>query len=260
MKLFSIVILCLIIPINSWACYEAELYKIYPICESEGNILAIDMHIQRNNAGFYNKNERIEGNLINENSHDIEEFANYDLEWIIRTYITRYDKFQNKIESIPLDSARFYTEKEGKIIDKLKLLYERGINHIISNNKNIELFTPVGISFGEHSQNCKNLISKDNSFIKEDDLAHIILTLKDRPEKLFPHIEESQKFQLLKAFNSISKYICSTFELININIQVGQTFGDEEIPQISLVKDIKFAIYEEPIIYHGNGYDVFFIK
>ena len=217
------------------------------------------MHILRNNAVFFDEDNKIKGNILDEGFRKREEFANYELGWIIRTYITRYDKNQNKIESIPLDSTHFYTENQGKIIDKLEILYERGINQIIPNNKNIKVFKPIGISFGDYSDKCKNLISDHNSLIKEDDLGYLISNLKARPKDKIPHLADSQKYILLSALSSVRKYTCDQVELIVVNLQIGE-FENKKVPQISLGDDIKFVVYEEPILYHGDGKDIFYVK
>ncbi|MDU1906038.1 MAG: hypothetical protein E6772_14795 [Dysgonomonas sp.] len=148
---FALIIVFFAFATNLTACYQAELYKMYPIGVSGDTIISVDMHILRYNAGFFKEEDRITGNAINEGLRDKEEFVNFELEWIIRTYITRYDKSQNIIESIPLDSARFYTENESVIIDKLKFLYNTGLNQITLDNSGIELFKPVGIEFCDYS-------------------------------------------------------------------------------------------------------------
>lgn len=257
--IFIIISFLSVFSLKIQACYQAELYKIYPIGISSDTIISIDMHILRYNAGFFKDEDRITGNAIDEGFRDNEEFANFELEWIIRTYITRYDKSQNKIDSIPLDSARFYTENEGNTIDKLKILYDRGFNQIISDIPHIEPLKPVAIEFCDYSDECKNLIKENSSIINQKDIDYLTTDLRDKPTFDFQHLLKSQRL-LLMVFSSVRKYTSSLFDLIVINSQIGQIYGDEPMPQISLGDDIKSAIYEEPILYHGHGNDIFFTK
>lgn len=261
MRLYCIlVVILLAFSIKAKACYQAELYKIYPIGICNDTIVSVDMHILRYNAGFFKEEERITGNIIDEGFRDNERFVNEELEWIIRTYISRYDKSQNLIESIPLDSARFYTENNGSIINKLKILYDRGFDEIILNATGIELFKPIGVQFCDYSDECKNLISDHSSIIKEKDLDYLIEILKNRPASKFPNIQEAQKFLLLGALSSVRKYTSNFLDLFIINLQIGQIYGNESIPQISLGENIKSAVYEEPLFYHGNGSDIFYLR
>lgn len=261
MRLYCILVIILLsFSIKTKACYQAELHKIYPIGIYNDAILSIDMHILRHNAGFFKDEERITGNIIDEGIRDKESFTNEELEWIIRTYISRYDKSQNLVESIPLDSAHFYTENKVNIINQLKNLYDSGVEQIMLSTPNIEFFKPVDIEFCDYSDECKNLISDHNGIIKEKDLDYLINILQTRPDYKFPNIQESQKFLLLESLSSVRKYTSHFFDLFIINLQFGQIFGDELIPQHSLGDNIKSAVYEEPIFYHGNGFDIFYIK
>jgi len=256
MKLFSILIVILIfLPKQIFACYEAELYKIYPVGILNDTIIAIDIHILRNNA-FSIFDKKVNGNIIN-NIREEDSFGSSDVGWIIRSYISKYDKNQNKIGTIPLDSVCFYKKT---VIDELGLLYQRGFERIISENNHVELFQPVAISFCDYSCECKNLISDGNKLITQEDIDSFIRILKDRPDYKFAYLLNHEKTLLLKTFSSVRRYKSSLFELIVIHSQIGQMFGDEKIPHITLGNNINSAVYEEPILYHGIGSDVFFVR
>ncbi|MDU1906037.1 MAG: hypothetical protein E6772_14790 [Dysgonomonas sp.] len=103
------------------------------------------------------------------------------------------------------------------------------------------------------------MISQDSSLINEEDLDYLINVLGEKEDYQFSYLLKSERL-LLMTFSSIRKYTSSLINLIVINSQIGQIEGNEPIPIISLGDNIESAIYEEPILYHGNGCDVFYVR
>lgn len=253
---YLISIFSIMLPSKLYSCNNADLDKTFPIGISDDTILSLNMKIHRTDA--FSLDNTVRGNVIDEIKTEDNIIA-YELGWSIKTYIAKYDMSHNLIESIALDSARFYSLEEG-IIEELRELYSRGYNYITESYKDIELFEPIDIFFCDKSTRCKNLLLPENSgIISESDINEIFSILKNKFDvNLYSY--DNPKDILLSSLSSVRKYTSEKFDMFVIHIQIGQILGDEKIPQVASWNDIKHAIYEEPILYHGDGYDVFYCK
>lgn len=254
---YIIFICSMVSPLNLYSCYNADLNKTFPIGISNDTILSLNMKIHRTNA--ISLNNAIRGNVINEIKSENNIIA-YELGWSINTYIAKYDLSHNLIESIALDSARFYSLEEESIIEELSVMYSRGYNYITEAYKSIELFEPIDIFFCDKSTRCQNLFPPENSgIISESDINEILSILRNKFDvNLYSY--DNPKDILFSSLSSVRKYTSEKFDMFVIHIQIGQILGDEKTPQVALWNDIKHAIYEEPILYHGDRYDVFYCK
>ncbi|MDU1891808.1 MAG: hypothetical protein E6767_14065 [Dysgonomonas sp.] len=252
MKNILLFLLICILPVEADACLNAHIFKIFPVGIYNDTIVSVDIDIWRNEMLI------MDGEDSFRNSIDLATSMPSETSWRIRTYITKYDSQQKPIKSVAIDSVYFQKEEYSK---ELQILYERAYKRIVSENPEIELFKPKDISFCDLKYKHKYVKLEDGilSYKKKDYPISIV-----RDSTYYPFASDSEYRDMMTSsplppINSIRKYSSDKAELIVIHLQIGQLLMKKKKPSIKF-KDIENAVYEEPILYHGHGYDIFVLQ
>ena len=252
---FLLTLLLTILPYHLFGCANAHLFKIFPVGVCGDTIVSVDVDISRNTMSF----AEFKGNIDFESNDRVGGFD--EISYQIRTYISKYDKHQHLIETIPLDSTSL-----GKVdyLKELQILYKKGVDKITDENKNIELFTPSELWYCKFDGKCKNLEVKDDHVIYEKKIYSlpVLNELKYFGLKHFvSYFEIEDKMPLLPSVGTIRKFSTPSIELIVFHTQAGQILNDAFYKKFSApFANLETAVYEEPILYHGQGIDLFIVK
>lgn len=100
-------------PVQVSACMIAHIFKVFPVGMSGDTIISVDIDIWRNGDMIYTEGDR-KSSIIFDN------LMPSDLGWDTKTYITKYDKYQNPIETTGVQSAsriygRLYMKNQSYI-------------------------------------------------------------------------------------------------------------------------------------------------
>lgn len=251
--------------LNSFACLSAKQHKLFPIGILEGKIIAIEAHIHRT--------EDINRNDKNETSRSVSE------KWIIKSYVVIYDTSQKLISKTEIDSAEI---KGHSYTTLLQSHYIRGLLRIKSLYHNLDYFTSDYISFCDYQKKCKKLELKRDSIAKKDSFKYknteYVIKFeenkKDKASALF--IDDLSSYYL----SSVRIYKAKGVELVIGHLATGHevsmgwiTKNPEEketkdgykykarkeyLPDFKL-KELYTAIYQEPLMHHGYGFDFFIV-
>lgn len=253
MKKLLVSILLIALPTTIFACDSAYLFKVFPIGMCGDTIISIDINIFR---GF-NPNLKIDHTFqgsITFNNKSISETLS-ETKWYLKSYITKYDEKQNPIEITPIDSVIL---RGNYCNEELQIIYEKAYKKIISEYKGIELFKTKDFYFGNFEEKYKDLEIKDKQFIYKKQ-AYPIQIAND---STYYGIEKSEYLGLFipPMIGTVRRYTLNDIELIVVHAQIGQILGgDKKKPKVKF-KHVSEAAYIDPILYHGNGIDYFFIR
>jgi hypothetical protein len=272
----TLIILVLIFnAISSFGCLNTYQFKIFPVGVYNDTILTIDVLIRRTS--------QVEGNRWLELGLDsLDEWSEM---WIINAFISKYDKNQKLFEK--KDIGMTYSIGEN-YLDSLQTIYLKGFDKIKSLYSDLKVFKPTYISFCDFQQSCE-LIELSNDSITDKD--YLIYDKKKYPVDI---IRDTSYYAFGKCVyhpenilglyaNSIRIYKSDNYQLVISHIATGHEIGmgwitsDPEIfrekqakdEPISLAKefkpdidfgDIRQSVYEEPLLHHGYGFDIFIIK
>lgn len=254
------------------ACLNTYQYKIFPIGLEGDKLLTIDVEILRTSPR--------EG--IRKLKLDLEEPNEVMEMWIMYTYVVTYDASQKVLQLSPLDTV--FTIGE---IYKEKLLeaYQSAYNKILKQYPNLDLLRPAYISFCDYQKSC-NLISvsyheKENSdSLTFEDQQYSIDIFQDTSYLPLKNGENYPNSSHLYT-NSVRTYKTGTKTFIFAHLATGHEIGmgwmtndpnKKRIPgggPVILTKehspdfefnDLAKAVYQEPLLHHGFGFDIFIVK
>jgi hypothetical protein len=244
----------------SWGCYEAHLIKIFPIGTKGDTIVSIDFKIRRTHPEVISRYIKIDKNFRTKGIY----YA-----WIIKGYKSKYDKNQNLISSIAIDSSYFIA---NNYIDTLKAIYTKGFDDLTSEGK-IEFFENKYISFCDFQSKCKKIsvlydsITNQNYAVLNNQKISFKIIRDSFSEGVYQYAENASHFEI----SSIRIFKNNKMELITFHLEMGD-FPDyyynkdegglnrKEYEFKLIFDDIKNSTYEEPLVYHGFGLDVFVVK
>ncbi len=244
----------------AFACFETYQFKIFPIGLLEENIVTIDFKIRRsseyvvNQLYYPSRPEGKPGTIM----------------WIFSSFISVYNKNQQIISLIPIETK---CSNDKKYIDTLSQLFNNCLKKITNKYPNIKLFKPIYISFCDYQQKCNNLRYKFDTLTRKE---FLIFDGQKYQTKIF---KDSSYYGLDKSIYKPNKLYYLTINSIRV-LQAGNTTivvshftnGDEsdlniEKPKVSKeykpkwsLTDINKSYYKEPVLHHGYGLDIFFIK
>lgn len=227
------------------ACAIASIFKVFPIGMRGDTIVSVDMKIDR---GMY-------FSLMNEDGQENSR-GEEDVNWIIKIYITAYDRHQKPFDIRLVDSV--YIDRNDCEED-IKQLYNKAYNQTVKTYKHLELFEPIEISFGNFEAKYKDVEVSDDQIIYQKESYPITIAI-DSSYYAFRYNEYLKLYSLPPAIGTVRKYGLKDREIIVVHTQFGQKFVDKLNDPIIPFADIKACAYLEPILYHGNGIDYFFIK
>ncbi len=241
----------ILLPVQLSACLNAHSFKIFPLGMTGDTIISVDIHMWRSDSFFLEEGEE-KGNV------SVNTFSSSDFKWKIKTYITKYDRYQHPIEALSVDSAIF---SKDDCTDILFLLYERAFNKVKKEYETIELFKPIEISFYDGVSECGNIKLSD-AVIRYNKNEYPIAIINDPTYHGFDADSEYHEIMTtppLPPIYSVRKYRTSNFELVVLHLQSGQSVDKSEKLSVEF-NDIGSAIYQEPLLYHGHGYDLFVLE
>lgn len=253
---------------------QAYQFKVFPVGVDKGKIITIDFILHRTG---------IEVLSISPDS-DLSNYNWLGERWEIESYISVYDKHQQLTSKQALDST--YSEVFS-YFDTLNSIFLRGYNHIKATYPKIDLFKPEYLSFCDFQEEC-HLVKKLNDTVSHKN--YIIYKNKNYEVPIISDstyyglsYEEHQRFGDISNFyfNSIRILKSKKMTLLIVHLTENQVVGMEHFttdPEeagetedgfITLLKeyepdfpftDLKHSTYEEPVPYHGYGFDVFVVE
>lgn len=246
----------------SWGCYEANLTKIFPIGTKGDTIISIDFKIRRTHPEVISRYIKIDKNFRPKGVY----YA-----WIIKGYKSKYDKNQNLISSVAIDSSYFIS---NNYIDSLRVIYNKGYEDLKS-IIGIELFENEYISFCDFQSKCNKLSIHYDSVSNQDYIYYkkrkiLFNVFKDTISGYgYEPFDNSSHFNI----SSIRIFKNEKIELVVFHLEIGDdddyTFNSDGSTEMKKKKeyefkmtfdDIKNSTYEEPLLHHGFGLDVFVVK
>ena len=271
-----LIILILVFNANfSFACLNTYQFKMFPVGIYNDTILTVDVQIKRTS--------QVEGDRrLKLGLDSIDEWSEM---WIINAFISKYDKNQRIFEKERIGA----TYSIGKnYLDSLQMIYLKGFDKLSNKYSELEIFKPTYISFCDFQQKCELIkLSNDNIY----DMDYLIYSEKKYPIDI---IRDTSYYAFGKSvyhpddisglyINSIRIYTVDDFQLIITHLATGHEIGmgwitsDTEVYKenqakeepISLAKErkpeidfneIRLSVFEEPLLHHGYGFDIFIIK
>lgn len=235
--------------INSFACLSAYQFKIFPVGVADDKIVTVDFQIYR-------------GDEMGENDE-------LRVRWFVRAYVSTYKQNQKLIEAIPFDSI---IVKSDDYLENLKEIYDTAFAKIQTDFQSIELFTPIYISFCNFQTKCK-LIEVEGDKATYNKKKYPLSIINDSLYYGFNGRFEFYDELFYDGGFGVSSYRIyetKTTKLIVFHLATGDGedyFYDrrrkkstkEHKPDFKFT-DIKNTVYEEPLLHHGYGFDVFFVE
>lgn len=238
---------------QGFSCLSANQFKIYPVGSLDENIITIEADIHRTE---------------NRDSIEVDIFSKL---WIIRTSLTIYDQCQQIQKTIALDS---FTHAGEDYLESLSHYYTKGYNRILFEYPDINLFEVEYLSCCDYQHDCHDVKIEHDS-IKKQNYLYIQKTNKQVPIQLDTSKAFIQHYHITEApmyINSVLKYHNSEINLMLVHLGTGheiylrEKYKDdkdfspypiEEQKPVFSKRSISQAIYIEPILHHGFGFDVF---
>lgn len=257
----QIYLLVLLFSVNySFGCLATYQFKVFPVGIEKGKIITMDFKIHR----------------THQNNMETDEFKPA---WILYSYISTYNKNQKLLSCIPMDTSYFIGTG---YLDSFKKQYLAGYNSIMLKYPAIELFIPEFFSFCDFQKKCKLIqISYDSlkniNYLQFNKKNYTIEIIKDSSYYAFGGVESyTANIDNISSFfaNSIRIYKSKGMKIVLVHLNRGQELIMEEkegelefverkskeyFPDFDF-KDIKTCVYEEPLIHHAFGFDVFVVE
>lgn len=264
MKLKLLLLLLSFYSINAFACLSAKQHKLFPVGVIDDNLIFIEAHIYRTEDRDINDKER---HLLK-------------VKWIIKSYVTIYDKSQKLISRTEIEEDVI---KGDSYLPLLQATYTRGLFQVKSLYSELDYFKADYLSFCDYQKKCSKVELISDSIAKKDFLKY-----KDKSYRLKLNTTEkeaeSATFTDDLSFyyiNSIRVYKTKDLEIVVGHIATGHEVSmgyivndpnkkttedgmeikerEPYLPDFEF-KEIYTAVYQEPIMHHGYGYDLFIIK
>ena len=263
LKLITYIIACFPI-LNVFACLDARQYKIFPVGVINDQIVTIDANLRRTHSRLPQNNENI---------------RTPDVMWIIKSYVSVYDKHQNLICRKPIDEIEVF---QRKYLSALQSLFNEGMQDIRQEYQDIDYFETEYISFCDFQKNCR-LLKVEHDTLNEKDF----LVYKSKKHainfKEYNNYYNSALFTSnLMAYHlsSVRIFKTKTIELVIGHLETGHEISmgwitsdpnkkpKDEYDTVILAKEhtpkipfdtLETSAYEEPLLHHGYGFDFFVV-
>lgn len=260
-----IYIISLFIVYQTRACLNTSQYKTFPVGVDEQTIYTVDIMIKRTSQG--------EGAMIfNLNRSTLNPTKEM---WLLFVYECSYSFMQRPISCIPTDTVFVF---HTSYIDSLKMVYSKTFKSVNSKHTTLELFKPHYISFCDLHKDCK-MISleidtiKNIEYVSFEGISTPITINKDTTDVGWgykPFYTESLDKLVV---NSVRIYTLKKMKFVFIQITTEEEHQEytsncshsnnknnsEYKPSIPF-KDIHTSVYEEPLVQHSRGFDVFVVQ
>ncbi len=261
--------------VSSQACLNTYQFKIFPVGMHSDTIITVDMQIRRTSQAEGNRWLRL----------GLDSADEWTEMWMIEGFISKYDKTQHLLCK---ESIGFTFSLEERYLDTLQSFYMKGYTSICTRYPAIKLFNPVYVSYCDFQQSCEyiklteNALTKKSYFVYQNN-SYLLSVLEDTSYYGFDQNEPSA-IHIMKFYaNSIRVYKLDDVELVIGHVATGHEISmgwitsdpkaakkmGKEGETAILVKeykpDLQFtnitkAVYEEPLLHHGYGFDLFIVK
>lgn len=254
----------------SMACLQTYQFKIFPVGVSKNQIITVDFRIIRTEQGNVNR-------WFNLGLKDIGQFGTG---WVLYGYISTYDQNQKLINLTPFDTSCAIGKNYSDTLDKV---FQKGIKLIAGKFTDLEYFKPDYISFCDFQQECKLVsISSDlllnKDYVVYEGKKYQIDLIKDTSYYGFRKHYKHPNSIIGVSINSIRIYKTNSLTLVITHLADGHELSmgwftsDPKIAKkhnLTLTKeykpdlvftDITKTTYEEPLLHHGYGFDLFIVK
>lgn len=241
------------------ACMNTFQFKVFPVGVLGDQIVSVDVILKRTS--------QIEGcNWLALDCPDADEFKGM---WIMQTYIGIYDREQQLQKLTPVDTLHSFQE----YTEVLSEGYEHAYQQIVNKHPEIERFEPLSLTNCDHVKDCGYYSVRYDSLSGKD---FLVMGQKIYP---LPIVQDSAYYgfgnsyyyrgnTLAQSIGSVRVFRNSSMTLVLAHLQTGQNYNSMRADQSSppppppvLTFDKKHkAIYNEPLLHHGFGFDVFAIK
>lgn len=270
-KFFAISFFFVLSSINVLGCLNTYQSKIFPVGIYKDKIISIDVQIRRTSEYSGSK-------WLGLNTKEPDKMTEM---WILHTFMVTYNEDQTVKSLIPLDTVYSIGNSYTEILLKA---YQTGYNKILKDYPSIELFTPAYISFCGFQKHCKLLEVHYDSIQKTDFLLYnskkySFNIIQDKTNYPFKGYLDHEVNTTNMYLSSIRKYSTKTMTLVLAHLETGHEtvmeyvttnpnkiadgepymLANEHKPKFEF-KNMKTAVYKEPLMHHGYGYDVFVIE
>ena len=244
----------------SFACFSTTQFKTFPIGINNGNIITIDAFIYRDS-------------YIDKDSTN--KYSMPKILWEIKSFIAIYDMNGKLISKQVIEISEI---KNDKYLSQLRSSYKKGIQIIKEKYSKIKYFKPSYISYCDFQKKCEILEIENDTINKNDYLVY-----KGTKHTINLNNYSEYKKSMLYSDDLISYFISSTriYRMDKIEIVIGHLETGHEISMGWITTDknkkpkddydvviiaeekkpnfefseLENAIYEEPLLHHGYGFD-----
>lgn len=255
----------------AFACLDAYQFKIFPVGMCGKTIVTVDFQISRTDS------ER----AIRMFKLPFEEAVSQKEMFIMIGFLSTYDQYQKLLSIQPLDTTFSLGKDYGT---HLNASFRKGLQKIKDQFQGLEHFDPQYLSFCDFQQSCQIVeIEKDRTsdaeFLIYNGQKYEVPIVKDTAYFGFnnsPYYNSSIGDMHL---SSIRVYKSASITLVVNHLATGhelamgyitsdpdeardnerKTLAKEYQPDF-LFASIENSTYEEPLLHHGYGFDVFLLK
>ena len=256
----------------SFACLNTYQFKVFPVGVSNKQIITVDVIVKRTSQE--------EGNY--KLKFGLTDYKKFDDMWILYSSISTYDKNQKLLSNIPMDTVYALGES---YTDTLNKTFLEGVTRIENEFTDLEYFTPEYISFCDFQQKCNRVQVKTDTVLNRDYIifdgeTYQIELKKERSEYNITQDKGSLgPFESLYV-NSVRVYKTTHLTLCVNHIRIGQYalistrktnsnnsettrrnryIPKEHRPDVEFTT-LKTSTYQEPVLHHDYGFDVFIVE
>lgn len=249
------------------ACLVTHQYKTFPVGISNDKIITVDINLERDSYSIKDENFSV------------------NVKWHIKIHISEYNLNQQMLSSKLIEN---YVLQEKNYLPSLKQRYLSALSLIKASYNNIDYLNPDYLSFCDFQKDCElintiSITNEEGSFINYKNQSFKINILEDRNFYGFKPAHCEDLYLSYYLINSVRRYKSKKYTLVISHFQMGHeqsmnwfTDNPNEVKKDKdgyimkiLTKEYKLdfefsnlenAIYEEPLMHHGFGFDVFIVE
>ncbi len=247
---------------SSIACLSAYQFKVFPVGVIHNYIVTLDVQIHRSEETAATARFAPWGRSGGE----------WTPMWTLRTFISVYDWQQKPLLTLPAGTECAIDRPYGT---KLAQAYTKAFTAIVQRYPAITLFKPDYLSF------CDFQRKGEKVSLLADTLTHSTCLVYENKRYSVPAFHDTTYYGLSRseepiiesfALSSVRVYTAGKIQLVLAHLASGQDLGKADRTEegdIVLAReykpafpfsDIRRATYEEPLLHHGYGVDLFIVK
>lgn len=241
----------------------------------DGEIIGVSAYVQRTSC--FDASRRFPDiNVDSVRSLEMEPF------FVINLAITKHSRNQKLLQQYSLDTLKVPGENYGTA---LQVRFNQYYKQIVKDFPEIELFSPEYISFCGYQTSCEQLALvfdslQQQSFFQTGKKRYALPALSDS-QQLFTFSPYYDEYGRGMTISSVRIYKSKTLKLTIGHLETGHELGmgmithdpkktkNEEGFELIFYKEekpdfpfsnIETAAYQEPLLHHGFGYDLFVVN